>query len=336
MDAALASYQAALTLYRAVGDRLGEANVQKAIDDVQRFRDDRDAALASYQAALTLYRAVGDRLGEANVQKAIGDVQQFRDDRDARRWPATRPPSPSTGPWAIVWAKRTCSGPSATCSSFGKKWTRRWPATEAPSPSTGPWAIVWAKQACRAIDDVQQFRDDRDAALASYQAALTLYRAVGAKLGERTCRRPSATCSSSRDDRDAALASYQARPHPLPGRGRETGRSERAEGHRRRAAVSERNGRGAGQLPGRPHPLPGRGRSSGRSEHSGGAGAAGTGQRRPTTAEALLHQAITIYRAIGDRYSVAAKLGNYGWALRRAGRYRGAALPPAGGGLFAG
>jgi tetratricopeptide (TPR) repeat protein len=66
-----------------VGDRLGEANVLKALGDVQQFRDERDAALTSYEQALSLFRAVGDRLGEANVLKALGDVQQFRDERDA-------------------------------------------------------------------------------------------------------------------------------------------------------------------------------------------------------------------------------------------------------------
>ncbi len=53
-----------------MGDRLGEANVQKALGDVQQFRADRDAALASYAAALTLFRAVGAKLGEANVLAA--------------------------------------------------------------------------------------------------------------------------------------------------------------------------------------------------------------------------------------------------------------------------
>ena len=53
-----------------IGDRLGEANVLRAIGDVQQFRDDRDAALASYQTALTLFQAIGDRLGEANVLAA--------------------------------------------------------------------------------------------------------------------------------------------------------------------------------------------------------------------------------------------------------------------------
>ena len=50
----------------------------QAIGDVQQFRDDRDAALASYQQALTLFRAIGASLGEANVLAAqsrlwIGD-----------------------------------------------------------------------------------------------------------------------------------------------------------------------------------------------------------------------------------------------------------------------
>ncbi|MDW8147379.1 MAG: tetratricopeptide repeat protein [Roseiflexaceae bacterium] len=81
--AALASYEQALRLYRDVGDRLGEANVRKAIGDVQQFRKETTAALASYEQALRLYRDVGDRLGEANVLQAIGDVQQFRKETTA-------------------------------------------------------------------------------------------------------------------------------------------------------------------------------------------------------------------------------------------------------------
>ncbi|BCX02892.1 MAG: hypothetical protein KatS3mg053_0830 [Candidatus Roseilinea sp.] len=75
LDAALASYAQALDLFRAVGDRLGEANVLTAIGDVQQFRDERDAALASYAQALDLFRAVGAKLGEANVYLAIGQMQ---------------------------------------------------------------------------------------------------------------------------------------------------------------------------------------------------------------------------------------------------------------------
>ncbi|MBI5034325.1 MAG: tetratricopeptide repeat protein [Chloroflexi bacterium] len=75
-DAALASYAQALELFRSVGDRLGEANVLKAIGDVQQFRKDNDAALASYAQALELFRSVGDRLGEANVQLAFGSIRR--------------------------------------------------------------------------------------------------------------------------------------------------------------------------------------------------------------------------------------------------------------------
>jgi len=82
-NAALESYAKALDLFKAVGAKLGEANVLQAIGDVQQFRKETNAALESYAKALDLFKAVGAKLGEANVLKAFGDVQQFRDDRDA-------------------------------------------------------------------------------------------------------------------------------------------------------------------------------------------------------------------------------------------------------------
>ena len=63
--------EAALPAATRSGDQWGEANVLRAIGDVQQFRDERDAALASYAAALELFRAVGSRLGEANVLAAL-------------------------------------------------------------------------------------------------------------------------------------------------------------------------------------------------------------------------------------------------------------------------
>ena len=83
MAAALASYEAALNLFRQVGDRLGEANTLQAIGDVQNFRDENDAALASYEAALNLFRQVGSRLGEANTLKAIGMFQIYQNELEA-------------------------------------------------------------------------------------------------------------------------------------------------------------------------------------------------------------------------------------------------------------
>ena len=59
--------EAADTAAERVGSALERANVRKAMGDVQQFRKEMEAALASYQQALTLYQAVGSRLGEANV-----------------------------------------------------------------------------------------------------------------------------------------------------------------------------------------------------------------------------------------------------------------------------
>ncbi len=73
----------ALQRFNDIGSLLGQANVLKAIGDVQQFRDDRDAALESYAQALQRFNDIGSLLGQANVLKAIGDVQQFRKELDA-------------------------------------------------------------------------------------------------------------------------------------------------------------------------------------------------------------------------------------------------------------
>ncbi|MGB9724273.1 MAG: tetratricopeptide repeat protein, partial [Chloroflexia bacterium] len=55
-------------------DTQERADVQYSLGLTLYYLDEHDAALASYEAALGLYRQIGDRLGEANVQKALGDL----------------------------------------------------------------------------------------------------------------------------------------------------------------------------------------------------------------------------------------------------------------------
>jgi len=83
--AALDDYAEALGLFRAVGDRLGEANVLKAQGDVLYFLKRTDEALEKYAEALGLFRAVGARLGEANVLQAQGDVHRWKREYDSAR-----------------------------------------------------------------------------------------------------------------------------------------------------------------------------------------------------------------------------------------------------------
>ncbi len=77
---ALESYNQALPLLRAVGDRGGEAvtlnNIGRVYDDL----GEKQKALDYYNQALPLYRAVGDRDGEAktlnNVAFVLADQKQ--------------------------------------------------------------------------------------------------------------------------------------------------------------------------------------------------------------------------------------------------------------------
>jgi tetratricopeptide (TPR) repeat protein len=60
----------------------------------------------------------------------------------------------------------------------------------------------------KAIGDVQQFRDERDAALQSYAQALGLFRAVGDRLGEANVLQAIGDVQQFRKENDAALQSY--------------------------------------------------------------------------------------------------------------------------------
>ncbi len=76
IDDARGHYDAALPLYRAERDRLGEANVLQSLGDLESRLGQIDDARGHYDAALPLYRAERDRLGEANVLWSLGDLER--------------------------------------------------------------------------------------------------------------------------------------------------------------------------------------------------------------------------------------------------------------------
>ncbi|MGH9832456.1 MAG: TIR domain-containing protein [Blastocatellia bacterium] len=75
--------QTARVLAQKTNQKQREANVLKAIGDVQSFRKEMDAALASYAEARTLFQQVGDKLGQANVRlskgKIINSAEEFEE-----------------------------------------------------------------------------------------------------------------------------------------------------------------------------------------------------------------------------------------------------------------
>jgi hypothetical protein len=71
-------FDAALELYRQVGNRPGEANALKASGDLRLRVDDLAGAKDAYEEALGLYRQVGDRLGAANAEEALLLLEETR------------------------------------------------------------------------------------------------------------------------------------------------------------------------------------------------------------------------------------------------------------------
>jgi tetratricopeptide (TPR) repeat protein len=168
-DAALDSYDEALTLYKLVGSKLGEANALKAIGDVLYFRKEMDAALASYDEALTLYKLVGDKFGQANALRAIGDVLYFRKEMDAAL---------ASYDEALILFKLV-----------GSK--------------------LGQANALKAIGDVFSFRKEMDAALASYDEALTLYKLIGDKLGQANVRLSKGEMTDDPEEYEEAIRLYE-------------------------------------------------------------------------------------------------------------------------------
>ncbi|WP_199320190.1 tetratricopeptide repeat protein, partial [Leptolyngbya sp. FACHB-261] len=78
---AIVKYEEALLLWRAVGDRSGEAATLNSIGLVYDSLGDKQQALSYYNQALPLRRAVGDRSGEATTLNNIGLVYDSLGDK---------------------------------------------------------------------------------------------------------------------------------------------------------------------------------------------------------------------------------------------------------------
>ena len=82
-DAATAAYEQALTIYRQVGGRLGQAETLTNLARVYSDSGDHDAATEAYEQALTIYRQVGHRLGQAETLTNLARTRGDSGDHDA-------------------------------------------------------------------------------------------------------------------------------------------------------------------------------------------------------------------------------------------------------------
>jgi tetratricopeptide (TPR) repeat protein len=74
LEGSRADYLAALTIFREIHARLGEANTLQTLGDLKMRVDDLEGSRADYLAALTIYREIHARLGEANCRQGIGSL----------------------------------------------------------------------------------------------------------------------------------------------------------------------------------------------------------------------------------------------------------------------
>ena len=72
----LAQLNQCLSLFEALGDSLGEAEVAHLLANVHAARNDHEPALELYQRSMSLRRALGDRVGEAGALNNMGLVHR--------------------------------------------------------------------------------------------------------------------------------------------------------------------------------------------------------------------------------------------------------------------
>ncbi len=209
MDEALRCYYEALPLFRQVGDRVGEANVLRAMGDVQQFRKELEEAMQSYEQALGLYRQVGSRVGEANVLQAMGDVQQFRKELEE----AMQSYEQALGLYRQVGSR---VGEANVLRAMGDVQQFRKELEEAMQSyeqALGLYRQVGSRvgeaNVLQAMGDVQQFRKELEEAMQSYEQALGLYRQVGSRVGEANVRKAMGDVQRFRDEYEGAMQAYE-------------------------------------------------------------------------------------------------------------------------------
>ncbi|GEM_PF-6881845 len=80
-----ARYKEALSIYRDIKNRRGEANCLSGLGDVHQMLGEYEAARAQYEAALDIYRDIKARLGEAHCLRSLGDVHRLLTEYEAAR-----------------------------------------------------------------------------------------------------------------------------------------------------------------------------------------------------------------------------------------------------------
>ena len=177
-------YGEALSVYQQIGDRLGEANVQKARGDVARMQDRYEEAERLYGEALPLYRQVGDGRGQANAQQARGDValMQARYEEAERLYgealPLYRQIGDRLGQASVQKARGDVALVQDRYEEAERLYGQALPLYRQIGSRLGEANVQKGR------GDVARMQDRYEEAEQLYGEALLLYRQIGSRLGE--------------------------------------------------------------------------------------------------------------------------------------------------------
>ena len=73
----------ALAYFKAVKDRLGQAQCMQSLGWVARMQNDYEKAQALYEGAKALFVQVSDRLGQAQCMRSLGDIARMQNNNEA-------------------------------------------------------------------------------------------------------------------------------------------------------------------------------------------------------------------------------------------------------------
>jgi len=205
---AQARNEAALPLYRQVGDLRGEATCIQILGDIALRRSDHATAQAHYEAVLPLSRQVGDLRGEANCIRSLGDIALERSDHATAqtRYEAALPLSHQEGD---LLGEANCIrslGDIALRRSDHATAQARYEAALPLSRQVGD--LLGEANCIKSLGDIALRHSDHATAQGRYEAALPLYRQVGDLLGEANCIQSLGDIAMANNDSETAQSQY--------------------------------------------------------------------------------------------------------------------------------
>jgi tetratricopeptide (TPR) repeat protein len=173
-----------LEICRALGDRHGEAQTLTNLGNVYRLQGRWEEAIANYEKALEIFRALGDRHGEGRRSTTWATSTPTRA-AGKRPSQTTRKHWKSSAPWATATARLRRLATWATSTPTRAAGKRPSQTTRKPGNLPRPGRPPRRGQTLMGnLGNVYRLQGRWEEAIANYEKALEIFRALGDRHGE--------------------------------------------------------------------------------------------------------------------------------------------------------